>query len=56
MRQGHTYSKIHSVNFLPEQTGVGKYHGEMAAWLMQSHEVCEVDAPHCWPKLEIDAD
>lgn len=31
---------IHSGNFFPEKTGIGKYTGEMAAWLaQQGHEV-----------------
>jgi len=37
---------IHGINYSPELTGIGKYSGEMAAWLAQrDHEVRVVTAP-----------
>lgn len=41
---------IYSANFAPEPTGIGKYSGEMAAWLAaQGHEVRVVAAPPYYP-------
>lgn len=38
------------INFAPEPTGIGKYSGEMAAWLAaQGHEVRAVTAPPYYP-------
>jgi len=35
-----------SVNFAPEQTGIGKYSGDMAGWLVrQGHQVRVISAP-----------
>jgi colanic acid biosynthesis glycosyl transferase WcaI len=46
---------IYSANFAPEQTGIGKYSGEMAAWLVeQRHEVRVVAAPPYYPKWQVD--
>ncbi|MCF6337253.1 MAG: colanic acid biosynthesis glycosyltransferase WcaI, partial [Gammaproteobacteria bacterium] len=37
---------IYGINFSPELTGIGKYSGEMAAWLTsRGHEVRVVTAP-----------
>ena len=37
---------LYGINFAPEPTGVGKYTGEMAAWLAQAgHEVRVIAAP-----------
>ena len=48
---------IYSANFAPEPTGIGKYSGEMAAWLVaQGHEVRVVAAPPYYPKWKIDVD
>ena len=45
---------IYSANFAPEPTGVGKYSGEMAAWLVsQGHEVRVIAAPPYYPGWKI---
>lgn len=41
---------LYGINFAPELTGIGKYTGEMAAWLVsQGHEVRVVTAPPYYP-------
>jgi colanic acid biosynthesis glycosyl transferase WcaI len=46
---------LYSVNFAPEPTGIGKYSGEMAAWLADhGHSVRVVTAPPYYPNWEID--
>jgi putative colanic acid biosynthesis glycosyltransferase WcaI len=46
---------ICSVNFAPEPTGIGKYSGEMAAWLAaRGHEVRAVAAPPYYPAWKVD--
>jgi colanic acid biosynthesis glycosyl transferase WcaI len=41
---------IVGLNFSPEPTGVGKYSGEMAAWLAsRGHRVTAVSAPPYYP-------
>jgi colanic acid biosynthesis glycosyl transferase WcaI len=46
---------IYSANFAPEPTGIGKYSGEMAAWLVDhGHEVRVVAAPPYYPKWKIE--
>jgi colanic acid biosynthesis glycosyl transferase WcaI len=46
---------IYSTNFAPEPTGIGKYSGEMAAWLAdQGHEVRVVAAPPYYPEWRTD--
>lgn len=41
---------IYGINFSPELTGIGKYTGEMAAWLAgRGHEVRVVTAPPYYP-------
>src|SRR5258706_10620030 len=46
---------IYSVNFAPEPTGIGKYSGEMAAWLAaHGHEVRAVVAPPYYPQWQVD--
>ncbi|MDO9405026.1 MAG: glycosyltransferase WbuB [Polaromonas sp.] len=41
---------LHGINFSPELTGIGKYTGEMAAWLAaRGHEVRVVTAPPYYP-------
>ena len=48
---------IYSANFAPEQTGIGKYSGEMAAWLAaRGHDVRVVAAPPYYPQWKVDAD
>ena len=45
---------IHGINFSPELTGIGKYSGEMAAWLAaQGHEVRVVTAPPYYPQWQL---
>ena len=46
---------IYSVNFAPEPVGIGKYSGEMAAWLVaQGHQVRVVAAPPYYPVWKLD--
>ena len=46
---------IYSANFAPEPVGIGKYSGEMAAWLVgQGHEVRVVAAPPYYPSWKLD--
>jgi colanic acid biosynthesis glycosyl transferase WcaI len=48
---------IYSANFAPEPTGVGKYSGEMAAWLVaEGHEVRVIAAPPYYPAWKIARD
>jgi colanic acid biosynthesis glycosyl transferase WcaI len=45
---------IYSANFAPEPTGIGKYSGEMAQWLVaQGHEVRVIAAPPYYPNWEL---
>jgi colanic acid biosynthesis glycosyl transferase WcaI len=45
---------IYTANFAPEPTGIGKYSGEMAAWLVaQGHEVRVVAAPPYYPEWKL---
>lgn len=45
---------IYGINFSPELTGIGKYTGEMAAWLAsKGHEVHVVTAPPYYPDWEV---
>jgi colanic acid biosynthesis glycosyl transferase WcaI len=46
---------IYGLNFAPEQIGIGKYSGDMAAWLAeQGHEVRVVAAPPYYPNWKVD--
>ena len=46
---------LYSANFAPEQTGIGKYSGEMAAWFAEKgYEVRVVSAPPYYPQWKID--
>lgn len=46
---------IYSANFAPEPTGIGKYSGEMAWWLVEhGHEVRVVCAPPYYPAWQLD--
>jgi colanic acid biosynthesis glycosyl transferase WcaI len=48
---------IYSANFAPEPTGIGKYSGEMAAWLAaHGHNVRVVAAPPYYPAWEVHRD
>tara|TARA_R110002073_G_scaffold139075_1_gene288944 strand:- start:230 stop:1441 length:1212 start_codon:yes stop_codon:yes gene_type:complete len=45
---------IYGINYSPELTGIGKYSGEMGAWLAsRGHEVRAVTAPPYYPDWEI---
>lgn len=45
---------MHGLNYFPELTGIGKYTGEMAAWLAaRGHEVRVVAAPPYYPEWKI---
>jgi colanic acid biosynthesis glycosyl transferase WcaI len=45
---------IYGINYSPELTGIGKYTGEMAAWLSeQGHDVQVVTAPPYYPEWRI---
>jgi colanic acid biosynthesis glycosyl transferase WcaI len=51
----HMRILVYSVNFAPEPTGIGKYSGEMAAWLAASgHSVRVVCAPPYYPSWKVD--
>lgn len=46
-----------SVNFSPERIGIGKFNGEMAAWLSsRGHQVRVVTAPPHYPEWKIQGD
>ncbi len=46
---------LYSANFAPEPTGIGKYSGEMAKWLVErGHVVRVVAAPPYYPAWKID--
>jgi colanic acid biosynthesis glycosyl transferase WcaI len=45
---------IYGINFSPELTGIGKYTGEMAAWLAaRGHQVRVVTAPPYYPDWQV---
>jgi colanic acid biosynthesis glycosyl transferase WcaI len=45
---------VYGLNFAPELTGIGKYTGEMAAWLAdRGHEVRVVTAPPYYPEWKV---
>lgn len=47
---------IYGINYTPELTGIGKYSGEMGAWLAQNnHEVEVITAPAYYPEWQIHA-
>ncbi|MEN9205426.1 MAG: glycosyltransferase WbuB [Thermostichales cyanobacterium DRC_bins_46] len=46
---------IYGLNFAPEPTGIGKYSGEMAAWLAaRGHQVRVVTTPPYYPAWQVD--
>jgi colanic acid biosynthesis glycosyl transferase WcaI len=48
---------IYSANFAPEPTGIGKYSGEMSAWLAaRGHHVRVVAAPPYYPAWKVNPD
>jgi colanic acid biosynthesis glycosyl transferase WcaI len=47
---------LYGINYAPELTGIGKYTGEMAAWLAgRGHEVRVVTAPPYYPDWKVGA-
>lgn len=47
---------IYGINFAPELTGIGKYSGEMAAWLAaRGHQVTAIAAPPYYPQYRVHA-
>ncbi len=45
---------LYSLNFNPELTGIGKYSGEMAEWLVSSgHDVRVISAPPYYPQWQV---
>ena len=45
---------LHGINYTPELVGIGKYTGEMAAWLSaQGHDVHVVTAPPYYPEWKV---
>ncbi len=47
---------LYGLNFSPELTGIGKYTGELAAWLVaHGHEVRVVTAPPYYPAWQVSA-
>lgn len=46
---------LYTANFAPEPTGIGKYSGEMAAWLAaEGHRVRVVSAPPYYPSWKLE--
>src|SRR5258708_9448086 len=46
---------IYTANLAPEPTGIGKYSGEMAAWLAaRGHKVRAIAAPPYYPTWKVD--
>ncbi len=55
-REGQLKILIYGLNYAPELTGIGKYTGEMAAWLAgRGHEVKVVTAPPYYPQWRVQA-
>jgi colanic acid biosynthesis glycosyl transferase WcaI len=47
---------VYGINFAPELTGIGKYSGEMVAWLAaRGHDVRVVTAPPYYPEWRVHA-
>ena len=45
---------LYGLNFAPEPVGIGKYSGELAAWLaLQGHEVRVITAPPYFPQWRV---
>jgi colanic acid biosynthesis glycosyl transferase WcaI len=45
---------IYGINYSPELTGIGKYTGEMGAWLAaENHDVRVVTAPPYYPEWRV---
>lgn len=47
---------IYGINYFPEPTGIGKYTGEMAAWLAErGHQVDVITTPPHYPQWKVQA-
>ncbi len=47
---------IYGINYAPELTGIGKYSGELGAWLARNtHEVEVITAPAYYPQWQVQA-
>lgn len=45
---------VYGINYSPELTGIGKYTGEMVAWMTQEgHEVRVITAPPYYPQWKV---
>lgn len=45
---------VYGINYSPELTGIGKYTGEMVAWMAQEgHEVRVITAPPYYPQWKV---
>ncbi len=45
---------IYGINYAPELTGIGKYNGEMAEWLVsRDHELLVITAPPYYPEWKV---
>ena len=45
---------VYGINYAPELTGIGKYSGEMAAWMARTgHDVTVVTAPPYYPEWRV---
>ncbi|EPC4948302.1 colanic acid biosynthesis fucosyltransferase WcaI [Salmonella enterica] len=46
---------VYGINYSPELTGIGKYTGEMVAWMArEGHEVRVITAPPYYPQWKVD--
>ena len=46
---------VYGINYPPELVGIGKYTGEMTAWLSKNHEIRVITAPPYYPEWKIGA-
>ncbi|MBT6187030.1 MAG: colanic acid biosynthesis glycosyltransferase WcaI, partial [Rhodospirillales bacterium] len=47
---------FHTINYIPELTGIGKFSGEMGSWFAeQGHDVRVVTTPPYYPEWKIRA-
>ena len=45
---------VYGINYSPELTGIGKYTGEMVAWMaQQGHDVRVITAPPYYPQWKV---
>lgn len=45
---------VYGINYSPELTGIGKYTGEMVAWMArEGHEVRVITAPPYYPQWKV---